>query len=71
MSMEDIAQDVELREWERNNIGRRGDSVRFEPEDVGYGPEECEECGAPMPVERRAWGFELCVPCKQITEMRR
>jgi RNA polymerase-binding transcription factor DksA len=42
---------------------------KYAPEDEGYGPEECE-CGAEMPEPRRAYGFKLCVPCKELTERR-
>lgn len=71
MSAEDIAQDIELRQWQMNNLGRGDQQTRFKPDEPGYGPDECEECGAKMPAERRAWGFELCVDCKQATEPQR
>lgn len=68
MSFEDIAQDIELRQWERNNLGREDKPTKFKPDEPGYGPAECEECGDQMPAERRAWGYTLCVSCKEITE---
>jgi len=71
MSMEDVAQDVELREWERNNLARSRGPTKFQPSDAGYGPAECDECGDEMPAERRAWGFMVCVSCKQAMERRR
>lgn len=43
---------------------------KYDPKDEGYGPEECE-CGAEMPEARRAYGFKLCVPCKEFTERRK
>ena len=33
----------------------------------GYGPEFCD-CGEEMPTARREYGFDLCVPCKELTE---
>ena len=72
MSFEDIAQDIELKQWELINLARRPVALtKYEPEDSGYGPAECDQCGNDMPVERRAWGYDLCVPCKQLTEPRR
>ncbi len=68
MSFEDVAQDIELREWERNNLRHSGKPTKFEPDQPGYGPAECEECGDDMPAERRAWGYKVCVFCKQATE---
>lgn len=43
---------------------------KFAVDEEGYGPEDCEECGAKMPEARRAYGFGLCVPCKEFTERR-
>jgi len=71
VSFEDIAQDIELRQWERNNLGRNPGQTKFQPGEAGYGPAECEECGDEMPAERRAWGFKLCVSCKQVMERHR
>lgn len=69
MSLEDAAQDIEQKQWELNNLSRRPAALaKYEPEDPGYGPAECDECGSEMPIERREWGYELCVPCKQLTE---
>lgn len=67
MSMEDEAQRIELMMWERNNAPRPA-PVKYEPGQPGYGPAECDECGEPMPEARRAHGFVVCVPCKQIEE---
>lgn len=69
MSEEDRAQEVELRQWERNNASRPA-PVKYAPGEDGYGPEECDECGAKMPTARRVYGFELCVECKTIEEQR-
>lgn len=69
MSMEDVAQEIELQEWKRNNTPR-AEKTRFKPDEVGYGPEYCaiEICGADMPSERREWGFSVCVACATIRE---
>ena len=63
MALEDLAQDIELRQWELNNLNRQP-LPHYEPGDPGYGPEECEECGAEMHPVRRAMGAVLCVDCK-------
>lgn len=69
MSLEDKAQELELAHWEINNTPR-GDSRKYQPDETGYGPEECDECGNQMPPERRAWGYTLCVHCKEAHEKR-
>lgn len=67
MSIEDIAQDVELQQWELNQ--RRSDApLKFSTEDPGYGPAECDDCGRGMPDARRAYGFRLCVHCQTVLE---
>lgn len=38
---------------------------KYTPDEKGYGPEECEECGVEMPTVRREYGFCLCVKCKE------
>ena len=71
MADEDRAQEVELREWELNNRSRNA-KVRFAPGEPGYGPELCsnELCEAEMPVQRREWGFCICVECQGAIELR-
>jgi len=71
MADEDRAQEVELREWERNNSRVPG-QVRFKPDESGYGPEFCqvETCGMELPVQRREWGFTICFDCKRLAEER-
>lgn len=71
VSMEDIAQDVELKQWELNNQSR-SEPVKYALGDEGYGPEFCanDDCGAEMPAARRAHGFRICVGCKSIEEGR-
>lgn len=64
----DMAQDIELRAWKSLNE-RPTKQTRFEPHEPGYGPAECEECGTKLPEQRRAWGFDICVPCKQREEL--
>lgn len=67
MAEEDRAQDVELREWERNNRSRPL-PVKYTLGQPGYGPAECVECDSDMPIERREHGFSLCVACKTVEE---
>ena len=67
MSDEDRAQEIELREWERNNQTRPA-PVKYGPGDIGYGPAECVSCDDSMPVARREHGFDLCVACKTAAE---
>lgn len=71
MAEEDIAQEVELRQWELNNRSR-DTKIRFAPGEPGYGPEFCSNslCTADMPVKRREWGFFLCVDCQERIEQR-
>ena len=69
MSQEDRAQEQELMQWERNNRSRPA-PVRYTPADAGYGPEECDGCGAEMPAARREHGFTICVTCKTAQEAR-
>lgn len=69
MSMEDYAQEIELAAWARNNASRP-DPVKYAPGDAGYGPEDCDECGATMPAARRAHGFTICVECRTKQEVR-
>lgn len=71
MAQEDVAQDLELRQWELNNLNSHKGPTRFEPGDYDYGPEFCDQCGDEMPVQRREWGFRICVSCKSATEPRR
>jgi RNA polymerase-binding transcription factor DksA len=67
MSEADQAQAREIREWEMIN-NRSVQQTKYAPGDAGYGPEECDECGAQMIPERRAWGFTICIACKQAEE---
>ncbi|QNJ57348.1 TraR promoter binding protein [Pseudomonas phage Dolphis] len=71
MADEDIAQEIELRQWVHNNRSRDV-KVRFAPGEPGYGPELCsnERCEVDMPVQRREWGFKLCVECQGAIEQR-
>lgn len=72
MSAEDIAQKIELQEWERNNRSRP-EAKSYAAGEPGYGPELCvtEECEAVMPTQRREWGFRVCVACQADVERRR
>jgi hypothetical protein len=69
MSVEDQAQEYEIKQWERVNAPRSIMPV-FTPGDAGYGPEFCidEMCGDEMPAERRALGRHLCTACQQRAE---
>ena len=40
------------------------------PEAGKLGPEDCEECGGEIPMKRREHGFDLCVACAQVREVR-
>lgn len=66
MSAEDIAQEIELRQWEFNNRSRG--QVKYSVGEAGYGPEDCDECGNEMPTVRREYGFRLCVGCQSLRE---
>lgn len=66
MSLEDKAQEHEARIWEFNNRPR--DARTLQPADEGYGPEECDECGASMHPVRRGYGFRRCTPCQSALE---
>lgn len=70
MSIEDIAQDVELQEWERRNTSRTGPRV-FAPDHEKYGPEECDECGVEMHPVRRSYGYRICIGCAEAAELRK
>ena len=69
MSIEDNAQAHEAQEWEIRNRAR--EVVSYAPGEKGYGPEECEQCGADMHPVRRSYGFKVCTPCASATERRR
>lgn len=65
MSGEDIAQEIELRQWEQNNRSRA--QVKYLPTEAKYGPEECD-CGEAIPTVRREYGFQNCVGCQSAIE---
>jgi RNA polymerase-binding transcription factor DksA len=67
MSIEDRAQDHEATEWAARNAPRAS-AAQFAPEDAGYGPKYCEECGSTMPVLRRQHGWRLCTSCQGHVE---
>ena len=67
MSFEDKAQEHEAMEWAQINAPREPQPT-FKPGEPGYGPEECDECGADMHPVRRAYGFALCTACKSACE---
>ncbi|MDD1003612.1 MULTISPECIES: hypothetical protein [Pseudomonas] len=71
MSIENIAQAVELRQWEFNNRSRPA-VVRYAPGDRGYGPEQCTvaDCEGTLPPKRREWGYKICIGCQSETERR-
>ena len=66
MSLEDNAQAHEAKVWAINNRPR--EVVKFQPGDDGYGPEDCQTCGADMHPVRRAHGFCLCTSCQSALE---
>ena len=66
MSIEDQAQEHELKMWEQ---AQRVRSVpTFPPDHPLYGPEECDGCGANMPELRRRHGWRLCTSCQSDAE---
>jgi len=67
MSLEDNAQAHEAMLWEIANRPR--DVKSYAPGEKGYGPEECDECGAEMHPVRRGHGFRLCTPCQTSREI--
>jgi RNA polymerase-binding transcription factor DksA len=68
MSIEDRAQELEIREWERNNRVRPHRT--YAAGEAGYGQADCQECGAPMPEQRRIDGRSCCTPCQTAIEQR-
>ena len=66
MSLEDKAQEHEAQIWAINNRPR--EVASYQPGEKGYGPEDCEECGADMHPVRRAHGFKVCTPCASALE---
>lgn len=66
MSLEDNAQQHELQEWEMRNAPRQVST--YQPGEPGYGPEECDLCGAEMHQVRRANGWRLCTACQTKRE---
>ena len=68
MSVEDRAQEQEALEWERNNRVRNRKT--YAEGDAGYGPAQCQECGAPMPELRRIDGRTHCTTCQSAIEQR-
>lgn len=70
MEIEDAAQIHELREWEARNAPRAA-ALAHKPGDHLYGPEECDQCEAPMPTLRREMGSRLCTACASAAERRR
>lgn len=57
----DIANDRMMQDLEQ-----RIAAARLQP--VEPGPEECDECGEPMPKLRQQMGCRLCVECKSRQE---
>jgi RNA polymerase-binding transcription factor DksA len=70
MSMEDQAQELELKQWVQNNKTRQVEKT-YKPGDSNYGPANCLNCDEAMPVARREYGYALCTGCKTELEQRR
>lgn len=68
MSDADIAQVHELHDWERNNAPRKP-LPKYAPDDKGYGPQFCTECGDDMPDLRREMGKLKCTDCTSAAEV--
>lgn len=62
MSMEDDAQEVELKMWMKINQPRNTVTQ--------IGPEHCQECGLEMNTIRRNHGFSRCVDCQTILDQK-
>lgn len=54
--------------WAIANINRPREPDVKKPGEPGYGPEDCDECGAEMHPVRRSYGFRLCTPCASARE---
>ena len=67
MNLEDRAQEHEAMMWEQ--VNRPREVKTYAPGDAGYGPEECDNCGADMHQVRRANGWRLCTPCQSAREI--
>ncbi|ATN93267.1 hypothetical protein [Marinobacter phage PS6] len=47
-------------------------SIRSQlPKPGTLGPEDCQECGNDIPMGRRQHGFDLCVGCATVREVKR
>ena len=64
----DVAQAIELRQWEFNNQAPVERKLVYCETDPEFGPAECIECGDDMPMVRRQYGFKICVACKTKRE---
>lgn len=67
MNLEDRAQEHEAMMWSQINAPR--EVRQFQPGEPGYGPDECDSCGADMHPVRRGHGFRLCTPCQSAREI--
>lgn len=72
MAEADKAQELELKLWEKRNPEGVSKKVRFADGEPGYGPENCtnSSCEVEMPIQRREWGFRVCVDCQTLIEKR-
>lgn len=67
MNEDAYLEQVAKQEFEAANNRPYG-QFKYRPEEPGYGPEFCEECGVDMPIARREYGFVLCVKCRELEE---
>lgn len=64
-----LERDEETTNWLKDS---QINSIRSQlPEPGSLGPEDCQECGNEIPMGRRQHGFELCVGCASVREVKR
>jgi len=64
-----LERDEQTTLWLRDN---QINSIRSQiPEAGKLGPEDCQECGNDIPMGRRQHGYDLCVECASIREVKR
>lgn len=64
----DLAQDLELADYERNNQRGVNAKIKFTPDEVGYGQEACQseesgDCTGTVETARRELGYHICSHC--------
>lgn len=63
-----IERDEETANWIKDGqINSIRDRV---PPKGKLGPEDCQECGNDIPMKRREHGYDLCVECASVREVK-